>query len=127
MKYLSMLLLTLGVDASAEQLDWNQAIDTGGVWTAEIGHDQPGEIRSLIGRVSAGRHNQYSVNIIINDMERVELLNEMADALPKVSFISDRIVVKMSYWPVGADKPVESLRCFGWNATSRGYQPAICP
>jgi len=133
MRCLSMVMLALGVNASlgmnasADPLDWTVAIDTGGVWTAELGRDQPGEIRLLIGRISSGRHNRFSVNVIINSSERIELIETMGDEVPKVSFISGRIVVKMINWPTGADKPVENLACFGWNATSRAYQSATCP
>ena len=117
----------LGVNASADPLDWTMAIDTGGVWTAELGRDQPGEIRSLIGRTSSGRHNRYSVNVIINGSERVELLDTMGDEVPNVRFMGGRIVVKMTSLPTGADKPVETLACFGWNAAARTYQSATCP
>jgi len=133
MKCLSTALLALwasvfpGVNASADPLDWTMAIDTGGVWTAELGRDQPGEIRSLIGRTNSGRHNRYSVNVIINNSERVELLDGMGDELPKVSFIAGRIVVRTAAWPTGSDKPIESLACFGWDAASRTYQSAPCP
>ena len=117
----------LGANAFADPLDWTMAVDTGGVWTAELGHDQPGEIRSLIGRTNSGRHNRYSVNVIINNSERVELLDAMGDEVPKVSFVSGRIVVRMVAWPSGIDKPVESFACFSWDAASRAYQAAPCP
>ena len=133
MKCLAMVVLALGVNAScavnasADPLDWTMAIDTGGVWTTELGRDQPGEVRALIGRTSSGRHNRYSVNLIINSSERIELFDAMGDEVPKVSLISGRIVVKMTTWPTGATNPVENLACFGWNATSRTYQSATCP
>jgi hypothetical protein len=90
---------SVGASASADPLDWNVAIDTGGIWTAELGRDQPGDIRSLIGRTKGGRYDMYSINIIVNDMTRVELLTEMGEALPKVSVVSGRIVVKRAGWP----------------------------
>lgn len=133
MKYRSIALAvvlsaaSVGRTASADPLDWNVAVDTGGIWTAELGRDQPGEIRSLIGRTKGGRHNMYSVNIIIDDTTRVELLTEMGDALPKVSLVSGRVVVKRTNWPTGADKPVETQSCFAWNAPSGTYESASCP
>ena len=116
-----------GGNAFADPLDWNVAIDTGGIWTAELGRDQPGDIRSLIGRTKGGRYDMYSVNVIVNDMTRVELLTEMGEQLPKVSLVAGRIVVKRAGWPAGADKPVETVSCFAWNTASGTYESASCP
>ena len=128
---IALLAVTSGVALSgiarADPLDWNMAADTGGIWTTELGQDRPGEIRALIGRTKGGRHSRYSVNVIINGSDRIELLDEMGDELPKVGFTSGRIVITTVNWPTGADKPSETRRCFGWNADSRTYLPAICP
>jgi hypothetical protein len=128
---IALLAVTLGVALSgiarADPLDWNMAADTGGIWTTELGQDRPGEIRALIGRTKGGRHSRYSVNVIINGSDRIELLDEMGDELPKVGFTSGRIVITTVNWPTGAGKPSETRRCFGWHADSRTYRPAICP
>lgn len=117
----------VGRTASADPIDWTVAVDTGGIWTAELGRDQPGEIRSLIGRTKGGRHAMYSVNVIVDDTTRIELLTAMGDALPSVSLVSGRLVVKRTDWPTGADKPIETLSCFAWNAASATYEAAGCP
>lgn len=126
---LAVLLSAASVagSASADPLDWNVAIDTGGIWTAELGRDQAGDIRSLIGRTKGGRYDMYSVNIIVNNMTRVELITEMGEQLPKVSLVSGRIVVKRSGWPAGADRPVETVSCFAWSTATNTYESASCP
>ena len=133
MKFHSVALLALGLStsvggtATADPFDWNMAADTGGIWTFQLGQDRPGDIRLLIGRTTGGRHSRYSVNVIIDSAERVELIDEMGNELPNVSFISGRIVVTTVSWPTGADRPSEARRCFGWNADSRTYLPTTCP
>jgi hypothetical protein len=133
MKSLSVPLLAFGLiallapAANADPLDWATAVDEGGVWTAELGRDQPGEIRALIGRNSSFRHNHYSINVILNNAQRIELLDTMGDDVPTVRFASGRIVVRMTGRPTGTDKPITTQTCFAWDAPSRTYQPAACP
>lgn len=133
MKFSTVALLAFALaasvegTASADPFDWTMAADTGGVWTAELGRDEPGEIRSLIGRTRGGRHDRYLVSVIIDGSKRVELIDEMGNELPKLSFSSSRIVVTMVHWPTGAGTPSETTHCFGWNADSRTYVPAACP
>ena len=121
------LIVSVDGTASADPFDWKMAADTGGIWAAELGRDEPGEIRSLIGRTTGGRHHRYLVSVIIDGSQRVDLIDEMGNELPKLSFISRRIVVTMVTWPTGADTPSSTTRCFGWNAASRTYLPAACP
>ena len=124
---LPLMLVAGATPAAADPFDWSEAADGGGLWTSDLGRHEPGALRALVGRTSSGAHDRWVVAVIVDDRRKLDLVDEMADGRPQVALRDGRLVVTLRHLPAGAARPVESRRCFAWDAGADGFRGAPCP
>ena len=113
--------------AHADDFDWNVAAAEGGIWTVDLGHDLPGQVRAIIGQTRLhGSHMDSAVSLVVNNGQVFPIYRAISDMPLEVRRNGGTIrVTSGAYLSPTDPKPTFATACYSWNGSS--YQERSCP